>query len=160
MTFSECFSFDPLARQFFFFFLAWRILLTDFPKLNHLCISGLCPFVMYYLILLKFHLGALYPQRERDLEFSYCAIFVRFWRQGYAGPHHSTHSFYRQGKLGTRQEKQPLQVTPRSGLDPKSSCPRDEGNTGLVLRGDSHPGSARSHLVTQWTSVFPSVDRY
>ena len=157
MTFSECFSFDSLA---------WQILLTDFPTLNHLCISGLCSFVIVYFSnvllgsLLKSHLGALHPHSERGLEFSYCAIFVRFWCQGCAGSHHSNHSLYRQGKLGTREEKRPLQVTSRSGLDPKSSRPRDEGNTGLVLRGDLSPGSALSHLVTQRTSVFPSVDSF
>ena len=158
MTFSECFSFDPLA---------WQILLTEFlPNTDlslHLRPMFLCYGVSFKWLLgslLKLHLGALYPHSERGVEFSYRAIFARFWCQGYAGSHNSNHSFYRHGKLRTREEKRPLQVTSRSGLDPESSCPRDEGNTGLVLRGDLSPGSALSHLETQWTSVFPSVDRH
>lgn len=40
-----------------------------------------------------------------------------------------------------------MQATPRPGLDPKSPCLWEEGNT--ILRGDSGPRSAISHWAFQ-----------
>lgn len=108
--------------------------------------------------LLKFHLGALYPHSERGLEFSYCAIFVRFVSR-ICGSHHSNHHV-QDSKLVDQREKPPFSSLPDQGWTLSPHVRGMRATLALSLEGDLSSGSALSHLVTQRTSVFLSVGSF